>query len=135
MSAITGTRVPVQSQQVDLISIAQRNGAVATPKANTPDTSFGKVLAGELNSTRNLQISKHALERLHSRKIDLSKEMLDKIATAVDKADTKGSRETLVLTDSAALVVSVKNRTIITAFDREHLREGVVTSIDSAVIL
>jgi flagellar operon protein len=135
MSAITGTRVPVQSQQVDLINIAQRNGAVSAPKNTKTEAPFKQVLAGELNSTRNLQISKHALERLHSRKIDLSKEMLDRISEAVDKADTKGSRETLVLTDSAALVVSVKNRTIITAFDREHLREGVVTSIDSAVIL
>lgn len=136
MSAITGTRVPVQSQPVDLINIAQRNGAVAsTPKNTKAETPFKQVLAGELNATRNLQISKHALERMHSRKIELSKELLDRISEAVDKADTKGSRETLVLTDSAALVVSVKNRTIITAFDREHLREGVVTSIDSAVIL
>jgi hypothetical protein len=39
------------------------------------------------------------------------------------------------MTDDAALVVSVANRTVITAFDREHLREGVVTAIDSAVII
>ena len=65
----------------------------------------------------------------------MSGEQLNRIAEAIDKAGTRGSRETLILTDDAALVVSVNNRTVITAFDREHLREGVITSIDSAVIL
>ena len=39
------------------------------------------------------------------------------------------------LWDMALLVVSVENRTVITAFDRDQLRDGVVTSIDSAVII
>jgi len=53
----------------------------------------------------------------------------------VDKAQNRGSKETLILTDEFALVVSVKDRTVVTAFDRDNLRDGVVTSIDSAVIL
>ena len=135
MSAITGTKLHPQSQPVDLINIAQRGAASGVPKASTKETSFKHLIAGELSNSRGIQMSKHAQERLHSRKIELSDDMLNRISNAVDKADTKGSRETLVLTDSAALVVSVKNRTVITVFDREHLREGVVTSIDSAVIL
>lgn len=125
----------MQSQPVDLINIAQRGTASTPAQKATTEAPFKQLLAGELSSPRSLQISKHAAERLHSRKIELSRDMLDRIAEAVDKADTKGSRETLVLTDQAALVVSVKNRTVITAFDRDHLKEGVVTSIDSAVIL
>ncbi|MBU0983215.1 MAG: hypothetical protein KKA42_05055 [candidate division Zixibacteria bacterium] len=82
-----------------------------------------------------VSFSKHASQRLHSRGIALSDEQLTKISAAVDKAEAKGSRETLILTDDAALVVAVKNRTVITAFDRDNLRDGVVTSIDSAVIL
>jgi len=42
---------------------------------------------------------------------------------------------TLILDDVAAYVVSVPNRTVITAFDRATLQDGVFTSIDSAVIL
>ncbi|MCK4373485.1 MAG: flagellar biosynthesis protein, partial [candidate division Zixibacteria bacterium] len=57
------------------------------------------------------------------------------IAGAIDKADAKGSKETLILSDDAAFVVSVPNRTVITVFDRDNLREGVVTAIDSAVII
>ena len=84
---------------------------------------------------RQVTFSKHASERLYSRGITLSAEQLHRLADAVDKANAKGSRETLVLTDEAALVVSVKSRTVITAFDRDNLRDGVVTAIDSAVII
>lgn len=134
MSTITGTKLLPQAQPVDLINIAQR-GSTPQAKPATKDASFKQLLDGELKNPRGIQLSKHAQERLFSRKIELSDDMLNRISDAVDKAETKGSRETLVLTDSAALVVSVKNRTVITAFDRDHLREGVVTSIDSAVIL
>ena len=41
----------------------------------------------------------------------------------------------VVLTDKAALVVSVKNRTVITAVDPASMRENVFTNIDSAVIV
>lgn len=33
-----------------------------------------------------------------------------------------------------ALVVSVRNRTVVTAVDRQHMHEQVFTNIDSAVI-
>lgn len=92
---------------------------------------FSRELAGD----RKVTFSKHASERLFSRGITLTPEKLNRLADAIDKAAAKGSKETLVLTDEAALVVSVKNRTVITAFDRENLRDGVVTSIDSAVII
>jgi flagellar operon protein len=52
----------------------------------------------------------------------------------VQRAAEKGSRSALVLVDDAAFVVSVPNKTVITAVDREHMREQVFTNIDSAVI-
>ena len=36
--------------------------------------------------------------------------------------------------DGTAFVVSVRNKTVITAVDQEHMREHVFTNIDSAVI-
>ena len=36
--------------------------------------------------------------------------------------------------DDLALVVSVSNRTVITAVDGDHLQDNVFTNIDSAVI-
>ena len=39
------------------------------------------------------------------------------------------------MVDDVALVVSIKNRTVITAVDKDHLKENVFTNIDSAVIV
>ena len=57
-----------------------------------------------------------------------------RLGDGVDRAAAKGSRDSLVLVDQTAFVVSVRNRTVITAVDREHMREQVFTNIDSAVI-
>jgi flagellar operon protein len=54
---------------------------------------------------------------------------------ALDKAAAKGVEDTLVLTPEAALIVSVKNRTVITAMDRSNLNGNVFTNIDGAVIV
>lgn len=120
-------------QPVNLIEIAQRGKAPESSK--TEAGSFKDMFSRELAAHREITFSKHARQRLFSRGIELRDDVLTNIADAVDRAEAKGSKETLVLTDDAALVVSVTNRTVVTAFDRDNLREGIVTSIDSAVIL
>jgi flagellar operon protein len=47
----------------------------------------------------------------------------------------KGGRESLVMMGDSALVVSVKNRTVVTALDKAQMRGNVFTNIDSAVII
>ncbi len=127
-------RISNYQRPVDLLEIAKR-GKPEAASTKTDQTSFKDMFSLEMAGGRGITFSKHASQRLHSRGIELSDEQLTKVADAVDKAAAKGSRETLILADNAALVVSVSNRTVITAFDREHLREGVVTAIDSAVVI
>ncbi len=127
-------RISNYQRPVNLLEIANR-GRVETGKQTAEKTSFKDMFSRELADSRRIYFSKHAQERLYSRGINLSADTLNAMADAIDKAELKGSRETLVLAEEAAFVVSVKNRTVITAFDRENLKEGVVTSIDSAVIL
>lgn len=55
--------------------------------------------------------------------------------SGVEKAAAKGAKESLVLVDNAALVVSIKNRTVITAVDKDSLKDNVFTNIDSAVVV
>lgn len=133
MAGTTGMRISGYQRPVDLIEIANR-GQTASAK-DTGRSSFKEMFSQELAASRNIAFSRHAHERLHSRGLELSDEKLNSIAGAIDKADAKGSRETLVLSDDAGFVVSVPNRTVITVFDRDNLREGVVTAIDSAVII
>jgi flagellar operon protein len=52
----------------------------------------------------------------------------------VVRAQAKGARDAVVFVDGTAFVVSVSNKTVITAVDPEHMREHVFTNIDSAVI-
>lgn len=131
---MAGTRISAYQRPVNLLEIAQR-GKAPQQAAPSGTDSFKQVLSKELTANRPVSVSKHASERLYSRGIEFGEERLQQVSDALDKAEAKGSRETLILFDDMALVASVKNRTIITAFDRDKLREGVVTSIDSAVIL
>ena len=81
-----------------------------------------------------LRFSKHAQKRLASRNIELTSGDLAKIEQAVDTARRKGGRDSLVLMGDLALVVSIKNNTVITAVDENSSKENVFTNIDSAVI-
>jgi flagellar operon protein len=90
----------------------------------------------DLNQVKSpLKFSAHATQRLNDRKITLDGTTLAKVNDAVDKAQAKGVEDTLVLTKDAALIVSVKNRTVITAMDRGSLAGNVFTNIDGAVIV
>jgi flagellar operon protein len=82
-----------------------------------------------------LKFSAHASQRLSERKIQLDSATMSKVTDAIDKAEAKGIEDTLVLTGDAALIVNVKNRTVITAMDRQSLTGNVFTNIDGAVII
>lgn len=82
-----------------------------------------------------VKFSGHAQDRLAQSKRTLSESEMTALAQAVDRAAQKGSRDTLVLMKDLALVVSVKNRTVITAVDGDRVKENIFTNIDSAVIL
>jgi len=81
-----------------------------------------------------LTFSKHLTERINRRSIDLSPEKLDRLSQAVDKVADKGARESLVLLDNLALLVSVSNRTVLTAIETGKMKNGVFTNIDSVVV-
>lgn len=101
------------------------------PKAGQP--SFGDVLSQI--GKKELKFSKHALDRIKSRNIDLSQQDLTRISEAVDKAESKGVKEALILMNNNVFIASVKSKTIITASSEDQLKESVFTNIDGAVIL
>jgi flagellar operon protein len=80
-----------------------------------------------------LKISKHAEARLQSRNISLSDAQRRKISDALEKAEQKGVRDTLVMLDGLALVANTKSRTVITAVGASELRQNIFTNIDGAV--
>ncbi|HHW60564.1 MAG TPA: flagellar protein [Syntrophomonadaceae bacterium] len=114
-------------------AIQPGQSTVKNSPGKTPAASFDKILQQEMNS--GLKFSRHARQRMQSRNIELDSHELERLHSGVNKAREKGSRDSLILMDNLALVVSVKNNTVITAVDGENLRENVFTNIDSAVIV
>jgi len=103
-------------------------------KGSSPNrAAFQDVFQQELDKSA-VKFSAHAEKRLAVKGITLSREQLSALEGAVDKAAKKGGKESLILMGDLAFVVSVKNRTVITAIDGERMRDNVFTQIDSAVI-
>jgi len=96
--------------------------------------SFQEVL-DTINKNDSVKFSKHALERLESRNINLTNSEIDKINSAITKASQKGVKEALILMDNKAFIASVKNNTVITAAIDNQLKDSVFTNIDGAVII
>jgi flagellar operon protein len=114
---------------------AQGVGAPAQAKRQPPAAGEGQSFADALQqASGSLQFSKHALDRVQRRGIELNGQMLQRLNEGVNRAASKGSRDSLVLVDGTAFVVSVNNHTVITAVGSEHMKDNVFTNIDSAVI-
>jgi flagellar operon protein len=112
--------------------VAETAAPAAPARSFAPDgPAFGEVLA---QRTAGVQFSGHAMQRIERRQIDVSPQTLVRLQEGVTRAAGKGARDSVVLIDGTAFVVSVKNRTVITAVDPGHMRDHVFTNIDSAVI-
>lgn len=103
----------------------------ATLKPGQP--SFEDVL-GQIGK-KELKFSKHALDRIKSRNIELTQQDLTKISEAVDRAEAKGVKEALIMMNDKVFIASVKSKTIITASSEDQLKDSVFTNIDGAVII
>jgi flagellar operon protein len=108
------------------------SGAPATAAPPTGGPAFADVLRTQPGQP--VRFSSHALQRAERRGIDLSPATLGRLNDGVDRAAAKGARASVVFVDQTAFVVAVPNRTVITAVDREHMKQQVFTNIDSAVI-
>lgn len=105
--------------------------AARAPGAAGEGPKFGRVLR---ESVTGLKFSAHAEERIEKRGIEISVAQLERLKSAVDRIAAKGGKESLVMIDDKAFVVSVRNRTVVTALAGPNVREGVFTNIDSAAV-
>ncbi len=122
--------------QTDRSGLADRsNGALFKDILNEATAGLQNGLANKVQTPSELKFSAHAVDRMRMRGVMYTPDQLQKIEGAVNKAAAKGSKETLVLTDNSALVVSVKNKTVITVMDKNALKDNVFTNIDSTVVI
>lgn len=129
-SVTTGKVGSIQSPQNPI------GGNTAVNPQNSGFAEELKKQLEQLNSESGVQFSKHAMDRISERNIDLSADnKLDRLNKAVTLAGEKGSDDALVMIDSTAFVVSVKNNKVITTLTADDMQGSIFTNIDSTVIM
>jgi flagellar operon protein len=130
------------------MSLVEHNAALVPPGVVAPSGAPAPATTGRTGSGSGpafaevlrtqpgqpVRFSSHALQRVERRGIDVTPATLGRLGDGVDRAAAKGARASVVFVDQTAFVVAVPSRTVITAVDREHMKQQVFTNIDSAVI-
>lgn len=133
-TAIKGTSFPSPG-----ISQGKLDSVVGPSFKQTLDQAASvdlKKITGDAGlSEKGIKFSNHAIERMQSRGISFKADDMTKLNEAVDRAANKGSRDSLILMNDSALIVSVKNRTVVTVMDQAALKENVFTNIDSTIVM
>lgn len=104
-------------------------------RENAQNSEFATLVRQSLSKSSQLNFSKHAVQRLESRSIELSPEKLTQLSGAVEKARAKGVRDALILDGSTAFIVNVPSSTVITMMNNREIEDNVFTNIDGAVVM
>ena len=123
------TPTPVNPALLSPVGAAPAEEARPTGPASN---AFAGVL--RTSTAQAVSFSQHALQRIQRRGIDVSPQTLHRLQDGVGRAAGKGARDSVVFVNGTAFVVSISNKTVITAVDQAHMRDFVFTNIDSAVI-
>jgi flagellar operon protein len=127
----------------------ERSGGIEKSQSGLPGLDFKDVLREQFNPettelksqtqnsavTDGVKFSQHAVDRMMSRGISFNNQDISKLNDAIQRAEGKGGKDTLVLMNDAALIVSVKNKTVVTVMDKNALKENVFTNIDSTIVM
>ncbi len=106
----------------------------------TGENSFASVLnkvkesSDNINSEGAVKFSKHAMNRLNMRNIELTQDQMERLSHGKDEAMEKGIKDSLILIDQLAFIVNVPSSTVVTAMDQTENKNNVFTNIDGAVI-
>ena len=93
------------------------------------------VLDNKISEKSGLRFSAHALKRLENRNIHLGENEMSRLQNGIDKIEKKGGKSSVILLDDMAYIVSVRNKTIVTALGKEATKANVFTNVDSVAIV
>lgn len=106
-----------------------------TGQSQEQGSSFSEILAERIKASTGVNFSKHAIERVTQRNVDIDSERMERLSEGIRLASQKGLGEALILVDQAAFIVNAKNNTVITAVSGEDLKGNVFSNINGAVII
>lgn len=117
-----------------LYPIRPAGSASTQAAAATSGVSFKETLDKALQGQGELKFSAHATERMSRRNLQLSEHDMARLQQAADKAAAKGAHDSLILMKNMGFIVSIDNRTVLTAVNTDELKDQVFTNIDSTVL-
>ncbi len=122
---------------IDRVGSAVNNSESINNRVNQArgtGVNFGDLIR-ERVQPQELKFSAHAENRLKSRGIEITPELKQNLNQAVSNVAAKGGKDTAIFAGDTAFIVNVQNRTVVTAMDRESMKNNVITNIDSATIV
>ncbi|MCI1930551.1 MAG: flagellar biosynthesis protein [Clostridia bacterium] len=129
----------VEKTQFGVGNVNYNSKTSANPVKNysNQDLRFRAVFDKQLirNKDNELQISKHAKERIAQRGITVDKDMINSLNNAADMARKKGAKDIVMIGKDAAFIVNIPNSVIVTAVSSSELKDNIFTNIDSAVLI
>ena len=102
-------------------------------KVNNESDSFRNILDKAIEDKRGYKLSKHAAERLSTS--EFTEMDMQAIGKGFDIAESKNSKNSVMLYKGIALIASIENKTVITAVDKDRAKDNIFTNVDSVVIL
>ncbi len=99
------------------------------------DGSFGELLKEKVLKNSNLTLTKHAVNRVEERNIDMSDENIERLSEGVKIAEEKGLHAPLILIDRTAFIVNLNNRAVVTTVNGDDMKNNAFTNIDGTVIV
>ena len=111
-----------------------QGGVKVSEKVPRRDVGLSPFLM-ELATALGIKFSKHALDRIRFRKIDITKDHLVRLASGIDKLRKKGVKEGIVVMDEIIAVVGVKESTVITLKTPPFNKDAVFSQIDGVVFV
>ncbi len=128
----------IDKTQIGIGKTAANVNTAANPvkTINSQQLSFKAVLDQQLkNESQQLQLSKHAKDRIAQRGIEVDQNVMSSLNNAADLARSKGARDIVMIGKDAAFVVNIPNGVIVTAVSSDELKNNIFTNIDSAVLI
>ncbi len=127
-------RIQTVTTSIDSIRRIQRDTGKAGQTEPAQKTDFAELLNRAVERQSQLHFSRHVQQRLQQRQVNVDADQLQQLNQALQLAQQKGIRDSLVLTRDAAFIVNVPSKTVVTAMQRDAVAYRVFTNIDGAIV-
>ncbi|KAA3617619.1 MAG: hypothetical protein D8M58_01325 [Calditrichaeota bacterium] len=122
---------PLQNDKIN----QAKTGAAQKADQATAGINFADILQKNVEENSTVQFSAHAVKRLEERSLPVTTNDIERLNAGVKQVDAKGGKNSLIMVDDTAFVVSVRNKTVITAIDKTLTASNVFTNIDSVAFV